>query len=308
MDIALANRAVAPLDLGAVSAMVALSGGSADVFRLDLDSGMSVVLKIYQDDETKIVGGDGFAATQAQTIGLPVTRYLVVDHAMADLPFRYVVTNYLPGVPAGTLQDHPDRASLYRQMGGLLQSLHTIAMPGYGRIGPRGVEAPLSTNTAFVRGRLDGALSQFAAHGAAPDLAARLRDIAEAAFDAVVPHSKGAVLAHDDLHPNNVLAVEIDGKLTLSGLIDFGNAHAADPVCDLAKCLFCSAHDAPGSTQHILEGYGPIDHPAPKAALAFYTLLHRIIMWWWLRHVGVLPTADAPSEIMDDLRRTAAGS
>ena len=115
----------------------------------------------------------------------------------------------------------------------------------------------------------------------------------------------GALFAHDDLHPNNVLAVETDGKLSLSGLIDFGNAHAADPVSDLAKCLFCCEHDAPGSTQHILAGYGPIDHPAPERALAFYTLLHRIIMWWWLRHIGVISAPDAPSDIMDDLRRLA---
>lgn len=305
LDTALANRAVAPLDLGAVSAIVALSGGSAPVFRLDLDTGTPLVLKIYLDDETKIIGGDGFAAVQAQAIGLPVTRYLLVDHTRTSLPFRYVVTNYLPGVTAGSLSDHPDIASLYRQMGGLLRSLHTIPMPGYGRFDAHGIEAPESTNTAFVRTRLDGALARFVADGADPDLAARLREIAEAGFEAVVPHSKGAVLAHDDLHPNNVLAVETDGKLTLSGLIDFGNAHAADPVSDLAKCLFCSEHDAPGSTPHILAGYGSIDHPDPDRALAFYTLLHRLTMWWWLRHIGVIPTPNAPSDIMNDLRRTA---
>lgn len=305
LDIPLANRAVAPLDLGAVLAIAALSGGSAPVFRLDLETGTSVVLKIYRDDETKIIGGDGFAAAQAQAIGLPVTRYLLVDHSKTDLPFRYVVTNYLPGVPAGSLKHHPDSASLYRQMGGLLRSVHTVLMPGFGRFDAHGVEAPVSTNAAFVRRRLDGAFAQFIAYGADPDLAARLRDIAEAGFDAVVPHGKGAVLAHDDLHPNNVLAVETDGRLTLSGLIDFGNAHAADPVSDLAKCLFCSEHDAPGSSPHILAGYGPIDHPAPEDALRFYTLLHRLTMWYWLRHIGVITAPDAPSDIMDDLRATA---
>jgi aminoglycoside phosphotransferase (APT) family kinase protein len=129
-----------------------------------------------------------------------------------------------------------------------------------------------------------------------------LQSLAESQFDAIVPHSMGAVFAHDDLHPNNVLAVERpDGQLELSGLIDFGNAQAADAVFDLAKCLFCSAHEAPGCRGPMLEGYGPIDHPDPTGALRYYTLLHRVIMWWWLRHVGVIPSPDAPSDLIDDL-------
>lgn len=305
MDTLLANEAIAPLDLGEVSVVIPLAGGSADVFRLDLNTDVSLVLKVYQDDGSKIIGSDSYATAQAQVIGLPVPRYLLVDHSLARLPFRYVVTNYLPGLTAGGLRDHRDIASLYRQMGSLLRSVHTISMPAYGRFDADGIADPVSTNTVFVRNRLDGAVRRFIDHGADPKLASRLRDIAEADFDAVVPHSRGAVLAHDDLHPNNVLAIETGGLLQLSGLIDFGNAHAADAIADLAKCLFCSEHDASGSTPHILEGYGPIDHPEPSRALAFYTLLHRLTMWSWLRQIGVLPTLDAPIDILEDLKRTA---
>lgn len=306
MDKSIANRAITPLNSGEVSSVVELAGGSADVFRLDLDTGISLVLKIYQDDGTKIIGGDSFAVAQALAIGLPVTRYLLVDHSQTKLPFRYVVTNYLPGVTGGSLRGHADISSLYRQMGSLLRSVHTVRMPAYGRFDATGIANPFSTNEAFLRNRLDGAFSRFVDHGADPDLAARLKDIAEAEFAAVVRHSRGAVLAHDDLHPNNVLVTETaNGKLHLSGLIDFGNAHAADAVSDLAKTLFCSEHDAPGSTPHVLAGYGPIDHPDAPRALAFYTLVHRLTMWSWLRQIGVLPTPDAPVDIMEDLKRTA---
>lgn len=305
MDTLLANQAIAPLDLGEVLAVTPLAGGSADVFRLDLDMDVSLVLKLYQDDGTRIIGSDSYAAAQAQAIGLPVPRYLLVDHSRGRLPFRYAVTTYLPGLTAGSLRDHRDIASLYRQMGSLMKSVHTISMPAYGRFGADGIADPIGTNTIFVRHRLDSAVRRFIGHGADPELAARLRDIAESDFDAVVPHSRGAVLAHDDLHPNNILATETDGRLQLSGVIDFGNAHAADAISDLAKCLFCSEHDAPGSTPHILAGYGPMDHPDPVHALAFYTLLHRMTMWSWLRQIGVLPTPDAPIDIMIDLRQTA---
>lgn len=306
LGMSLAKQAIRPLDLGEISTIAPLVGGSADVFRLDLETRISLVLKVYPDDDTKIIGGDSFATAQALAIGLPVTRYLLVDHSRTKLPFRYVVTNHLPGVTAGTLREHADIASLYRQMGSTLRSVHAISMPAYGRFDAIGIADLFSSNESFVRNRLDGAISRFVHHGADPELAGRLRDIAEADFAAVVPYSRGAVLAHDDLHPNNVLATETpDGKLHLSGLIDFGNAHAADAVSDLAKALFCSEHDAPGSTPYILAGYGPVDHPDARRALAFYTLLHRLTMWSWLRHIGILPTPDAPIDIMSDLKRTA---
>jgi Ser/Thr protein kinase RdoA (MazF antagonist) len=114
------------------------------------------------------------------------------------------------------------------------------------------------------------------------------------------------VFAHSDLQPHNILAVERGGELILSGVIDYGNMRAESAVMDLAKAIFCSEHDVPGSGAAILEGYGPIDHPEPARALAFYTLLHRITMWSWLRQTDILPSADAPSDIIDALRVTAA--
>ena len=295
--------ALAGLELGSVVAIKAMSGGKAPVFRVDLSSGSTVVLKPYAEGVHSSAGKDAFAAAQLQSRGLPVARQLLVDESRTKLPFGFVVTNYLPGLTAGALKDHPDIASLYRQMGALLRALHEIRMPVYGAFGAAGIVDPLVSNGAFVRKLIVNSFEWFAAMGGEPALDARLREIAEARFNSVVPHSRGPVFAHDDLHPNNVLAVEdAPGKLVLSGLIDFGNARAADAVLDLAKCLFCSEHDAPGSTPHLLDGYGRIDHPDPEGALWYYTLLHRVTMWCWLRRIGVIPAADTPSELIDDLR------
>ena len=300
--------ALAPLGLGNIGAIVEMAGGTSPVYRIDLASGDVVVLKLYAADYV-VPGKDAFAARQLQHLDVPVTRFLLVDDTNRRLPFRYAVTNYLPGITAAALRDHPDIASIHRQTGALLRQLHTIKMPAYGAFDATGIVAPAATNAAFMTGLIEHAFAEMATEGADAALLARLRTIIDDGFDAVVPHSSGAVFAHDDLHPNNVLAVEgPDGRLTLSGLIDFGNARAADPVLDLAKCLFCSEHDAPGSTRHILAGYGPIDHPQPDAALAYYTLFHRMVMWWWLRRIGVIPTPDAPSDLMDTLRETARNS
>jgi hypothetical protein len=82
------------------------------------------------------------------------------------------------------------------------------------------------------------------------------------------------------------LARRADGGLRLSGLVDFGNARAADSLFDLAKALFCSAHEDARSHQPLLEGYGPIDHPEPERAMWLYTLFHRVSMWCWLTKLG----------------------
>jgi aminoglycoside phosphotransferase (APT) family kinase protein len=298
--------ALVGLDLGSVIAIKAMSGGNAPIFRIDLSGGPSVVLKAYPEGVHSAAGKDAFAAAQLRGKDLPVAQQLLVDESRTKLPFGFVVSNYLPGITAGTLKDHPDIASLYRQTGALLRSLHEIKMPAYGAFGAEGIVDPLASNEAALRKRIVHSFEWFVAMGGEPALGAGLREIAEARFAAIVPFSKGAVFAHDDLHPNNVLGVEnADGKLVLSGVIDFGNAQAADPVADLAKCLFCSEHDAPGSTPHILAGYGRIDHPDPAGALWYYTLLHRVTMWCWLRRVGVIPAADTPSELIDDLRAMA---
>ena len=39
-----------------------------------------------------------------------------------------------------------------------------------------------------------------------------------------------------DLHPNNVLATETSGLLRLSSVINFGNVHGADAVCEADVC------------------------------------------------------------------------
>ncbi|WP_337956269.1 phosphotransferase [Devosia sp. ZB163] len=135
-------------------------------------------------------------------------------------------------------------------------------------------------------------------------MAQRLEAIFAAHAD-VIAESRGAVFAHDDFQPHNVLAErDANGRLRLTGLLDFGNARASDSICDLAKALFCSEHDAPGSTPHIRAGYGAIDHPDPEAALWIYTLVHRVTMWMWLRHVGVILEGER-TDLMADLEAMA---
>ncbi len=110
----------------------------------------------------------------------------------------------------------------------------------------------------------------------------RLEEKAQSRFD-LLPYNAGPVLCHDDVQQANVLAeYGRNGNLQLTGLVDFGNARAGDALFDLAKALFCCAHEDPRSREPLLAGYGGINHPNPGEALWLYTLFHWVVMWCYL--------------------------
>ncbi|MCC6919451.1 MAG: aminoglycoside phosphotransferase family protein [Alphaproteobacteria bacterium] len=293
------------LRLGEPDAITPLQGGSTAVFRVDRADGEPLILKTYPDDRPWTPQKDAYAASLLRDLAVPVTQYLAIDQTQDLLPFRFAITNYLPGVPAASLKDDPGIGDVYRQMGALIRALHSVRMPAYGYLGPAGLLEPASDHAAYVGAMADHAFAHFCKVGGDAELARRLRAIFDARFDAVVRHGSGPVFAHDDVHPGNVLVERGgDGRLRISGLIDFGNARASDAACDLAKCIFCTVHQAPEAGALMREGYGPVDHPDPEGALWFYTLLHRMIMWWWLRHIGVIPAGE-PHDLIDRLREMA---
>ncbi|HEV7275136.1 MAG TPA: aminoglycoside phosphotransferase family protein [Devosiaceae bacterium] len=309
MNVVLDVRELQPLlrelNLEVATAVTQLPGGSSPVFRIDLADGKRLNLKTYSYG----LGAprkEAYAISYLATLGLPVTQYLVLDGTRKWLPFCFAITSHLPGVSADTLKDHSKIADVYRQMGALLRKLHAVRMPGYGCMDDSGIVAPAHTNVDFLRRIIGDAFERFQHFGGDAALAERLRAVVAGRFDEIAMHTAGPVFAHNDLHPGNVLVTQTaDGSLVLSGVIDFGNAHAADAVFDLAKALFCSMHQAPNCRAPMLEGYGAIDHPDPEGALWYYTLLHRMIMWAWLRQVEAIPAAETPSGLIDDLQEMA---
>ncbi len=292
---------LAGIGLAPPLAVTDIKDGSGRVFRLDLADGGAAVLKHYDEPHRQhhAVSGERFAERLLGGLDLPITRYLLQDESLTRLPFPFAITSHLPGVTVKSLAGEPDIAEAWRQMGGLLRRLHAVALPAYGGFGHDRVLGAVATNAEAMRNAFAHAFSQFRQHGADEALTGTLAAIVADRFDAMT-WSRGAVFAHDDLNPSNVLAERASGVgLRLTGLLDFGNARAADAICDLAKTIFITEHEMPGSGPHILDGYGPIDHPEPERALWFYTLYHRLVMWWWLRHVGAIPDGQTHDLVRD---------
>jgi Ser/Thr protein kinase RdoA (MazF antagonist) len=287
------------LTLPRAKAVLPLEGGSGKVFRVDLHDGTSVVLKNFEGKKAPEL--DELAAGLLSSIDVPISKYLLVDSSCRHLPFAFALTNYILGSPATQFATHRDYRNVFVQIGVLSRKLHSVTLSGFGAL----AQPEHAGNASYVKALANHAFERFLHYGADSDLEQRLRSIFKRDFDALVPASGPAVFAHDDLHPGNILVLETEGLLTISGLIDFGNARAHSAVMDLAKTIFICEHMAPGSGSAVLAGYGPINHPAPRKALAYYTMLHRVTMWWWLRHIGALATPDAESDLMRALEKTA---
>lgn len=283
-------------------AFAAMAGGSAAVFRIDCAGGETLALKTYPDHLPWAPAKDVYVSNLIRDrLDVPVARWLTTDDTKTRLRLRFAITTYLPGATVDSLQGEPDIEDAYRQMGALLKQLHGVDMPAYGAIGANGVVNPFAANADYMRAMFAEHFRRFREMGGDAALTARLERAAEARID-LAAYCKGPVFGHDDVHPGNVLAArDADGRLKICGLIDFGNARAVDPLSDLAKAIFCSAHMDPRSAAAIREGYGAIDHPDPQGAMWLYTLLHRVMMWWWIRHIGGKPDEGSLPGLICDL-------
>lgn len=303
------DRLVRSLDRGFVAASFSrLEGGSTEVYRVDLvgsDHG-PLVLKIYPDEPEWLPSKENLVAGWLEGLTPPIPKWLRVDETRTLLPLRYALLTLLPGRSLRHWMAEPDIEQAYRQMGELLRQVHAVPMPAYGYVFGNGIDKPRSTNADYMAAAFEDVFRRFRDLGGDAELGRNLQHLAEGSFD-LLDESGGPVLCHDDFHQGNLLALrDAAGDLRLSGLIDFGNARAGERLFDLAKALFCSAHEDPRSHQPILEGYGRTDHPDMERALWLYSLFHRTSMWCWLTRLGVDATAETgPGGLIRDLREMA---
>ena len=281
-----------------------LRGGSTEVYRIDLAGGDPLVLKLYADEPAWTPAKEALVSGWLTDWGqLPTPRWLTLDETRQVLPLRYALTTWLPGETVRNLRAAPGIITAYREMGRWLKRLHSLPMDGYGYVLDRGIVSPRTTNIDYMTAAFESAFRGFAEQGGDVTLARHLERAVQERLP-LATYSAGSVFAHDDFQPGNLLARQTSDTLMLTGLLDFGNTRAADPLLDLAKALLCCTHEDPRSTQPLLEGYGTIDHPDADGVLWLYTLYHRLIMWAWLTRIGFNPT-EGPTGLLRDLRAMA---
>ena len=280
MDLEAARQLLPGLDLTAIAP---LDGGEVHVnYGLETSDGRRLVLKVYRGELSWKRDKEAFLLRLvAGRIPAPE-----VVHEGAG----FLLMTRLPGTPARFSDADPVEVS--RQLGGLLRDLHAITFNSFGYIETR-VTSPVGTNLVYMRRRIEPKV-----RSGPPELRSALeRHFAqhEAAFEGCTQ----AVLCHNDAHDANVL-VET-GLIT--GIIDWENAVAADPIFDLAKAWAFSDGRSDETLDALLEGYGPL-RPDWRGAFDLYVVDHLLELWVWFHQLGV---TDPLPELEGYLARRVSG-
>jgi hygromycin-B 7''-O-kinase len=72
----------------------------------------------------------------------------------------------------------------------------------------------------------------------------------------------------------------------LSGIVDFEDSYAGDPLLDLAKCVHFARADSSVRWRELLKGYRAIDRPAWKETIKLYRLYQAVEYWDWIAFLG----------------------
>ncbi|MDI4232916.1 aminoglycoside phosphotransferase family protein [Bradyrhizobium sp. Arg237L] len=262
-----------------------------------------LVLKVYPDElhwkmqkELTVVG------LIRDRLSVSIPRILLADDSKRLLGLNLTLMTKLEGSILGQLEttlDSAQRLSAYAQIGRLLREFHCISMEAFGYLGPNGIWTAHSTNHQYLTHQFQRKLKEFAERGGNADLAKRVSqhfaDRAEL-FSACTR----AVLCHNDLHAGNLLATVSNGRLLLTGVLDFEGALAGDPLMDVAKALYYLDAEA---RRALLDGYGAMDRKHWLLTLDLYHLYFVLELWCWMAQIGNRQPLD---QLALDLERYSA--
>jgi len=204
-----------------------------------------------------------------------------------------MLSDLLPELEPAQIRD------TYRELGRLLASIHRIPQPSFGYLMTR-VVSPHDSNRSLMRQMTERVLASFAANGGDPALHAALERVLTGDQTVLYDNCTAPVLCHNDFHDGNVMVVRTATGLRMTGLLDFENALAADPLLDLAKTDLYSRIDDPELLAALLDGYGPLP-PDGAERLALYKLYHAMELWSWLAGAGVTEPLPQISQLLSEL-------
>lgn len=214
------------------------TGNSNHVVHVTLESGDGVAVRISK------VGASRFEMERSvieivRSAGVPAPEVRHVGAVAEDDPEMVVmISAWVDAPPLADLSaDHTARPETSTALAELLAQIHSVAVDGFGNLGPdlRGVADD------FAVWFVDGAVDRIAASArviaeTAPE-SARLPD---RAAEALQQHRDAfgrprSLLAHGDISPNNIL---VDATGAIAAVLDWEAAKGGPPSLDLGWLAF----------------------------------------------------------------------
>ncbi|VIO74522.1 hypothetical protein CI1B_52950 [Bradyrhizobium ivorense] len=281
--------------------VIELQGGEiSTILEIVLTDAPNCILKIYPTQLQWKMAKEVHVLGLLARVDIPVPRILLADDTRAAIDLNFVLMTKLDGMVLGhrepALTDQ-ELSAIYAEMGAAMRRINDVTLDSFGYIGPNGVWTPHPTNRAYMSAQFDRKLDEFCIRGGDDALAERLRG-SVAARRHLLDAAETPRLCHYDFHAGNVL-VTAEGKPRLTGIVDFENATAGDPLMDIAKALYYfTAKDAP-KRDGLLAGHGTRDRPDWEATIALYRLACTLELWCWMAQIGrpdALPALTAELE------------
>ena len=287
-------------------AVTRLDGGAnSAVFEVRTSGGGALVVKVYSDTFHWKMEKEVFVygLLNGRALAAPVPVILAADDSKTLLPQNVLVMTKLDGEHVLSLLDRLDDeelAHVNRQIGAFLRSLHEVGFDRFGYVGTDGIVGPHDTNLAYMRFQFDKKLRELADLGGDDGLRRRIeRHVAER--EDLLAGCPRASYCHNDCHYGNVLVLPGAGGWRMSGMLDFENVLAGDPLLDLAKAHCYSPRRNEMLLAALVEGYGDL-RADWREAFDLYVLYHWLELWDWLASLG---QTEALEGLTDEMRRPA---
>lgn len=252
-------------------------GASNSVYFVRLADRAECVIRVSPREWGEALAAQVWAMRECAARGVPVPELLAFETASRALPEPYLIMRRLPGVVAtrAGLSDAA-RLAMEEQFGGYLARIHSITPLGFGALVPRdgAYAGRCSSLLAYLREELAARCAALPAEALPVEAADRVRGCLERRQGSFVLGT--ASLVHRDYQFRNVL---VSGG-AVTGILDFENQAAADPVMDLVA-LYGRGREA--DLQAVLRGYGPSPAFAGdfRGRLYAYALLGVLEALWW---------------------------
>lgn len=259
LDLPLAARVMARAGVAAepVAFVSRHEGAKGAVFLLGTREGVIVAVKIYAREHAERMEKEARLYELAQGTQVALPRMLGFNEFDEELGAAVLVMSALDGVPLMSLLyrlSEDELLMLYRQIGVMQHQLHGVLCDRFSLL-IIGVSEGHADNVGLMRERTTAALAEFKQHGGDPKLGERLKQYF-VECEPLFARCTQAVLCHNDFHEQNVMVDRTLGEARITGLIDFENALAADPIFDLAKTQNHARRGSERTLNALIDGYG----------------------------------------------------